>query len=311
MKKGLAVSCLALSLTGCGDGGERYKKEAESLRAEVTSLQTQVWAANSRISQLQQENTTLKQTPPILLAQLRQAVDIGDEAAAKAGLESLISRYADSAEAAVGNGLVQKMIRDREAKDQEARRLAALGMKAVPIKGSFAADESTISLQSAQMGAQWTFNNHDDEYEYRSAERGSKYITATATYSSKSKDPLLAPLIVYGSNGGELKRLGIMNFEFVRWSSYATFLGNYHDDANDFANTASIRFSMGLQIANDEITKPLYIVASFLGCADRRSDRFGNPPVKYATYNCDKAAPDVLHASDFKDGRFGIVKRID
>jgi hypothetical protein len=37
VKKGLVVSCLALSLTGCGDGGERYKKEAESLRAEVTS----------------------------------------------------------------------------------------------------------------------------------------------------------------------------------------------------------------------------------------------------------------------------------
>jgi hypothetical protein len=102
-----------------------------------------------------------------------------------------------------------------------------------------------------------------------------------------------------------------MGFEFVRWSSYATFLGNYHDDGNDFAHTASIKFSMGLQVDNGAISKPLYIVASSIGCANRSSNRFGNPPVSYYTYDCDKAAPSVLHAGDFKDGRFGLVKRID
>jgi hypothetical protein len=38
---------------------------------------------------------------------------------------------------------------------------------------------------------------------------------------------------------------------------------------------------------------------------------FGNPPVSYSTYSCYQAAPAVLRASDFKEGRFGIVKRID
>lgn len=311
MRKGLVVFCLALSLTACGDGGEAHKKQAESLRAQVASLEADISAAKGRITQLEKENSILKETPSVLLAQVRKAVNSADEAAAKTALISLTARFADSAEVSTGNGLVLKMVKDRESKEQEARRLAALGMKAIPVKGSFTADDSTVSLQSAQIADQWSFNDHGGEYEYRSAERGSRYITARVSYSSKSKDPRLAPLIVYAANGGELKRLGIMGFEFVRWSSYATFLGNYHDTANDFAHTANIRFSMGLQIPTDAITKPLYIVASSSGCSDRSSDRFGNPPVSYSTYGCDKAAPDVLHASDFKEGRFGIVKRID
>lgn len=311
MKKDLLVTCLALSLAGCGDGGEMYKKEAESLRSDVQSLQAEITSAKNRIAQLEQENTTLKETPPVLLAQVRKASDSGDEAATQAALASLTSRYPDSAEAKTGSAFLQKMVRDREAKEQEARRLATLGMKAIPVKDSFTADDSSVSLQSAQITGQWSFNDYGDRYEYRSAERGSKYITAKVTYSSKSKDPRLAPLVVYASNGGELKRLGVMGFEFVSWSSYATFLGNYHDEANDFAHKASIRFSMGLQVPNEAITKPLYIVASFSGCADRSSDRFGNPPVSYSTYSCDQAAPSVLHANDFKEGRFGIVRRID
>ncbi|MCE7764843.1 hypothetical protein GQL56_19520 [Pseudomonas putida] len=312
MKKDLLVACcMTLTLTGCGDGGEHYKKQAESLSADVKSLQAEVSAAKARITQLEQENASLKETPGVLLAHVRKAVDAQDESASKAALASLTSRFADSPEASIGSGLLQKMVKDREAKEQEARRLAALGMKAIPVKASFAADNSAISLQSAQIAGRWSFNNHGGEYEYRSAERGSRYITANVTYSSESKDPRLAPLIVYASNGGELKRLGVMGFEFVSWSSYATFLGNYHDNANDFAHKASIRFSMGLQIPNDSITKPLYIVASSSGCADRRSDRFGRPPVSYATYSCDQSAPSVLRAADFKEGRFGIVKRID
>lgn len=311
MKKDLLATCLAFSLTGCGDSGEMYKKRAEGLHSDVKSLQAEITAAKGRIAQLEQENTTLKETPSVLLTQVRKASDSGDEAATQAALASLTSRYPDSAEAKTGSGFLQRMVKDRETKEQEARRLAALGMKAIPVKGSFIADDSSVSLQSAQIAGQWSFNDYGDEYEYRSAERGSKYITAKVTYSSKSKDPRLAPLVVYASNGGELKRLGVMGFEFVSWSSYATFLGNYYDDANDFAHKVSIRFSMGLQVPNEAIIKPLYIVASFSGCADRSSDRFGNPPVSYTTYSCDQAAPSVLRASDFKEGRFGIVKRID
>lgn len=311
MKRGLMVACCILALTGCGDGEEIYKKKAESLRSEVESLRGEVSGAKYRIVELEQENKILKETPPIFLAKVKTAIANGDEAAATNALAALTSRFADSTEAAAGTSFLQKMVRDREAKEQEERRLAALGMKAIPVKGTFTADDTAVTLQSAQITGQWSFNNYGSEYEYRTAERGSRYITASVAYSSKSKDPKLAPLVVYASNGGELKRLGVMRYEFVRWESYATFLGNYHDDGNDFAHTASIRFSMGLQVDDAAISKPLYVVASSTGCAERSSDRLGNPPVSYRTYSCDSAAPSVLHASDFKEGRFGIVKRID
>lgn len=307
----LMMSCLAVFLTACGDGGEMYKREAESLRSDIESLRAEITAAQGKIAELEQENRTLKETPHVFLTQVRKAVDDGDEDAAKKALESLTSRYADSSEAEIGRIIFQKMVDAREAREKEERRLAALGIKAVPVKVTFTGDDSTVTLQSAQIAGQWRFNDHGNEYEYRSAERDSRYITARVAYSSKSKDPKLAPLIVYASNGGELKRLGVMGFEFVRWENYATFLGNYHDSGNDFAHTASIKFSMGLQVQSEDISKPLYIVASSIGCAERNSDRFGNPPVSYMTYSCDKAAPDTLRATDFKDGRFGIVKRID
>ncbi len=305
------MACCAIFLSGCEDDAEKYKEQAASLHSAVETLEKEVAAAQSKIDQLEQENKLLKETPPILLAQVRRGIDSGDEASAKNAMTSLTSRYPDTPEAAAGTDLLQKMAKGLEAKQQEERRVAALGMKAIPVKATFIADDSAVALQSAQIASQWSFNDHGGEYEYRTSERGSKYITASVTYSSKSKDPKLAPLIVYASNGGELKRLGVMGFEFVRWSSYATFLGNYHDDGNDFAHTASIKFSMGLQVENGAISKPLYIVASSIGCANRSSDRFGNPPVSYYTYDCDKAAPSVLHAGDFKDGRFGLVKRID
>lgn len=305
------AACLAISLTGCGDGGEMYKKETESLRSDMESLRAEISAAQGKISQLEHENKTLKETPHVFLAQIRKAIDGGDEEVAKKALESLTERYADSSEAATGNSLFQKMVEDREVKKKEERRIADLGMKAILVKGTFSGSDSTVNLQSAQVTSQWSFNNYGNQYEYRSAERGSRYITAKVIYSSKNKDPRLIPLIVYASNGGELKLLGVMGFEFVQWEEYATFLGNYHDNGNDFAHTARIRFSMGLQVPSENISKPLYIVASSIGCAERHSDRFGNPPVSYMTYSCDTAAPKTLNVNDFKDGRFGILKRIN
>lgn len=62
----------------------------------------------------------------MFLAQVRKAVVVGDETAAKAALALLTSRYPDSPEAATGSGLLQKMVKDREAKEQEERRLAAV-----------------------------------------------------------------------------------------------------------------------------------------------------------------------------------------
>lgn len=52
LRKDLLVACLVLSLAGCGDGGEVYKKQAESLRSDVKALQAEISAAKDRIAQL-------------------------------------------------------------------------------------------------------------------------------------------------------------------------------------------------------------------------------------------------------------------
>lgn len=311
MKRQMLIGVVtAALLSGCGDGGEQYKREADTLRTEIGGLRSELSKATEQLKQLESENFELKQTPQVLLAKVRALTEAKDEANAKLAQDELTVRHPGSPEILVGRGLYSDMIKAREAKEKESARLASLGFKAIPIKNVFAGNSTTVDLKSAQIGSTWKFNDHGDEYEYRTADRGTKYVTAQVVYSSRDNAPKLIPMAVYSSVAGKLKRVGVMAFEFVSWKNYATFLGNYHDTGNDFANSERIRFSMGLQVKNEDLSKPLYLVAAKTGCADRSEDRFGNPPVKYYTYSCN-SFPDVLSVEDFSKGELGIIKRLD
>lgn len=305
----IGVATAAL-LSGCGDGGEQYKREADTLRTEISGLRSELSKATEHLKQLESENFELKQTPQVLLAKVRALIGAKDEAAAKLAQDDLTARHPGSPEDLVGRGLYSDMIKAREASEKELARLASLGFKAIPIKSVFEGSSSTVDLKSAQIANTWKFNDHGDEYEYRTADRGTKYVTAQVVYSSRDNAPKLIPIALYSSQAGKLKRVGVMDFEFVSWKSYATFLGNYHDTGNDFANSERIRFSMGLQVKSEDMSKPMYVVASKTGCADRSEDRFGNPPVKYSIYSC-SSFPELLSVEDFSKGELGIIKRLD
>ncbi|CAI8800654.1 Lipoprotein [Pseudomonas sp. IT-P74] len=297
-------------LSGCGDGGEKYRKEAAELRSGIEDLRTQLSLASNRVKELESENLRLKQTPHLLFANVREALDRKNETEVGAAVNALKSKYPDSPETAQASKLLNNMISERQAKEKETEKLAALGFKGIPVQNTFTGTSSAINLLSAKLGGRWQFNDHGDEYEYRDAERGAQYVTAQVTYSSKEKDPSLMAMAVYAPRDGKLKRLGEMGFEFVKWESFATFLGNYHDSGNDFAHSEKIRFSMGVQVQNDEVVKPLYIIAAKKGCANRDEDRFGRPPVKYVTYSC-QSLPTELSLNDFTSGEYGVVKRFD
>lgn len=311
MKHPMLVGVVAAAfLSGCGDGGEQYKREAETLRSEAVGLRSELEKANDKLKLLESENAELKQTPQILLLSIRELINNNEEGQAKLAVDKLLSRYPDSSEALAGQKLYSDLLKERTAKEREKERLASLGFKAVQAKSSFAGDSSSVNIQSAQIGSTWKFNDHGDEYEYRTADRGAKYITAQVVYSAKENNPKLIPIAVYSAEGRKLKLLGIMSFEFVSWKNYATFLGNYHDNGNDFAKTERIRFSMGLQVKSESISRPLYLVANKVGCAIRSEDRFGNPPVGYSTYAC-SSFPKELSVEDFSRGEIGLIKRLD
>lgn len=303
------AALMAVALTGCVDE-EKYKREVSALKGDMGSLRTELASAQAKISKLEAENAELKITPAVLLSSLRTSIDGKNEQQAQQALSALTTKYPDSPEAATGKKLLAALISEREAREKEAARIAALGLKAIPVKPTFAGNSSSVVVQSAQIAGIWRFNDYGDEYRYRDAERGNKYVTAQVTYSSEDKDPKLLPMAVYASEGGALKRIGVMGYEFTRWESFATFLGNYHDTGNDFAHSERIRFSMGLQVPITEITKPVFIVAAKGGCAERSEDRFGNPPVRYMNYACNQL-PQRLTAQDFTTGDYGVLKRFD
>lgn len=306
----LIVMATVVLLSGCGDGGEQFKKDADKLRSENIGLRADLDVANGKLKLLESENFTLKQTPLVMLGSVRELIVANDENKAQEALDQLIARHPDSSEVVTGRKLLADAVKERESREKEKARIASLGFKAIPVKNSFAGNSSTVNLQSAQLGGTWKFNDHGDSYEYRTADRGSKYVIAQVVYSSRENSPKLLPLAVYSTVGGKLKKLGVMGFEFVSWQSFATFLGNYHDGGNDFANSERIRFAMGLQIKNEDISKPLYIVGGKTGCAERSEDRFGNPPVNYSIYSCE-SFPQELTVEDFTKGELGIVKRFD
>lgn len=310
MKHLALAGAAVVLLSGCGDGGEQYQKEAEGLRSEVQQLHSRLVASESRIKALESENAVLKESPHVLLAAVREFVDKKQETEARSAVDAMARRYPDAIETATARKLFSAMVSEREAKEKEAARLVALGFKGLPVKAAFTGESSSVNLSSAKIGGVWKFNDHDDEYEYRNPERGAQYVTAQVTYSSSQKDPDLLAMAVYSARDGRLKRLGTMKFELVKWESYATFLGNYHDSGNDFAHSEKVRFSMGLQIQNEELVKPVYIVASRKGCASRIADRFGNPPVKYSISSCN-TLPSELTLGDFEGNEYGILKRFD
>ncbi|VVO17129.1 hypothetical protein [Pseudomonas fluorescens] len=300
----------AVLLSGCGDGGEKYRKDAAQLRSGIEQLRSQLSLANNRVKELESENLQLKQSPHLLLVNVREAIAHKNESDVSAAVDALRNKYPDSPESALATKLLNNLVSERETKEKELARLAASGFKGIPVKNTFIGTSTSVNLLSAKLGGRWQYNDHGDEYEYRNAERGAQYVTAQVTYSSKEKDPSLMAMAVYAPRDGKLKRLGEMGFEFVKWESYATFLGNYHDSGNDFAHSEKIRFSMGVQVQNEEVVKPLYIIAARKECANRREDRFGNPPVKYVTYSC-QALPSELNLNDFSSGEYGVVKRFD
>lgn len=62
-------------------------------------------------------------------------------------------------------------------------------------------------------------------------------------------------------------------------------VGNEHDSGNDFETTATVPFSIGLEVANSTFEDPIFIVVEDRNCADRGRSS-DSPEVYYSTYNC-------------------------
>jgi hypothetical protein len=227
-----------------------------------------------------------------------------------AAAEPLRSKFPSSPESATAEKRIVELTAKRDKEEAEAKRVAALGFKAFSPSARLEGDEATIALKAVGMKKTWTFDAYGSEYHYEEAEKGSTFVTAQVTASSKNKDPKLPGVALYVVDGSALVKIADFSYRFVRWDDYGSYLGNYADYRNDFAHSSSIALTIAASIENDKIKKPLYLLASRQGCYASSYGRFHNPPMSYFSNGCDTLKASMT-AEDLKGGAVALVSRID
>ncbi len=271
-------------------------EENKLLKTEIVTLKT--------------ENEELKATAPLLLAAVNTEVNAGNLEKSEAALKRLVDKYPNTKESNAGKKSVDGLVAKQLANEKEAKRIAALGLKALKIASTFTYGDMTIELNNADISMRWNFDYYDDVQHYEEPERDSQFITANVTVSSKSKSPSLFGIGVYVEDSGHLNSVGNFEYRFVHWDDYGSYLGNTADYSNDFAHSSSIPFSLGASVTDESLKRPLYLVITREGCNMRLYNEFGQPPIRYSSIGC-SSLKSSLTVNDFKDGSLAILMRID
>ena len=287
MKK-ILLTTLTFYLLSCGPGQNEFdavKKELEACKKTVSDLQN---------------------TPEQRLLKVKSELEKNNFEQAKIDASALLKLYPNSKEGIE----VKSLLDDIEAKELEKKiaeeKKKTLGYKAISSATLQTVGEGLkLNFTSISIGTRWTFDAYGDEWHFQDAERGNKMITAKVSISSQDKNPSLPPIGVYVMQDGKLQLVDYMQYRLSNWEDYATYLGNYKDRGNDFSYTKSIKFSLGLQIPEEKIGKPIFIVMQKKNCFIREEDRFGNPPVRYSDSGC--KMKNILEIDDIGDV-YSVVK---
>lgn len=248
----------------------------------------------------------LKVTPQQRLAEAKRLFEEKNYSDAKLKYEEISSRYPNTEESKISDKSIKEIEILVEKERLEQERLKTLGFKVLKEVSKVKIGEVIVNFTSISFSKNFVFDRYDDTYHYREAERGNKYLIASVSISSESKDPNLPPVYIYKISNGELIYVETLDYEFARWDDYGSYLGNDSDFRNDFAHTKTIRFELGSQISEDEIkNNPVFIVVGNANTFERNSDRFKNPPVSYRRSSYDYK--NTLTIDDFKQN-YTLIK---
>jgi len=292
MKK-VIFTILTLSiLMSCNDNNSIKKEDYDKLKTELDECKKTV--------------EDLSNTPQMRLTIALKLREENNVEQAKSELRTLIEKFSGTDEAKKASQILKEIEESERKEKEEAEKKRLLGFKALKETSTTKVGEVSLKFTSINSVSQWNFDDYGSEYRLRKAERGNIYINAKVAISADNKDPNLPPISVYKAENGELRLLGTMGYEFVRWKDYGSYLGNYADYGNDFSHTKTISFSCGLQIAqNDLDNNAIFVVVKNQNCFYRSTDRFSNPPVKYKESGCN--VKNKLTVEDF-DSDYILLK---
>ena len=215
--------------------------------------------------------------------------------------------FPNAQETTTALGLVPEINSKVEAKKKDEEMRKALGFKGVPQKMSFDIDYNKITLSKMSISKTFVFDAYGDQWFYRDADRGTKFVTSAMSVTSTAKDPRLPQLAVYKVDGDKLTYVSVLETQFARWEDYGSYLGNYHDSGNDFQKVSTVRFKVGVQVEDEILAGPFAVVVKKENALVRTTDRFANPPVSYVGL---VLYPQQLSLSDFDSDKDYIMVKL-
>ncbi len=304
--------CLSLCVAaGCVPSAKPDARPAPATATPATTNTDEVESLRAEVMRLAVENAQLRLTPLALMAEVDAAVRAADAERARAALQRLAEKFPHSAETAAAGKRVKVLVARQRAAQEEVKRVAALGFKALRARPSFASGDTALDIGDAVIRKRWIFDSYGDGWRFLDAEKDKKYLVARMTVSSKSKNPPLFGVAAYVADGASMTQLGNLRYRFVRWKDFGAYLGTHADFRNDFSHHSRIAFSAGVAVGEAELKRrPIYLVATREGCHRRAYERFGQPPVFYVPQDC-ASLKRTLTLDDFKDGSLAVIKRID
>jgi hypothetical protein len=298
----LSLLTIALFLTACS----HHSTELKKVVAQRDSLAIIVSSKQQLIQRMRDSINMLSFPSDQRLLKIKELINNNCFSDARSELICLVNLFPNSQEARFADELEKQIQIEIEKQEAEASRLRALGFKAIKASLTAQIDCNQVSFSEIRVANTFTFDSYDYSYFYITADRGSKFVSVAMKVTSSSKDPKLPQLAVYSINGDTMHKEGTFITKFRRWKDYGYYLGNYHDNSNDFAKTSTINFKLGCELSEEILKQPYAIVLKKENALIRREDRFENPPVSYVG-SVDYAYS--LSVDDFgQSGRYQLIK---
>lgn len=298
-----AITFLCCILWGCGVDQSEYDK----VKKERDELELTIKQKDIIIRQLHDTISMLSYPANQRIIKINNLVSDGKYNEARSEMDLLAALFPESKEAQLIPSISSKIDDLVQKKKAEEERSKALGFKGLKPSLTATIGYNDVSFSNLSISNTFVHDAYEGRYFYNTADRGNVFFTATMQVTSSSKDPNLPTLAVYSIKGDKMNREGTMRIEFARWEDYGCYLGNYHDNGNDFAKTATIRFKLGVELSEEIKKTPYAIVLKKSNVFSRHEDRFENPPI---SYNGSASYPYSLALDDFtkENSQYMVVK---
>ena len=300
MKNIFTLIIVAIIATACNNSSD-YAKEYYKTRTELANARDSIAILENRIK-------ALSYPADQRLASINNLINQDKLDLAIAEINELVALFPKSREAEQESTLKAKIETIRQNKIKEEKRLKALGFKAISENTTVSINDIKAQFSGFKIATTFTYDRYDYSYYYNTADKGHKYLSASMNITSSSSNPKLPQCAIYYVDGDVLThRYDTFSTKFARWNDYGSYLGNYHDNNNDFAKVNTVKFKIGVHLSDSDLQHPFVIITKKECVLQRTHNKYSRPEI---SYKGSANFPQTLTLSDVgKTGQYIIIKK--